>query len=100
MGGQCDTVEGNGPQGMSQVLPANGFNNMVNTAILRQRVNLVSPVPFKPVDAPIGTERFSQRQFFITARRHKNFCTVCFGDLQREDCDTTSALHQHRLSGT
>jgi hypothetical protein len=39
-------MNGNGAQGMLQVLPANGFNNMVDAAILRQRRVFSAQSPF------------------------------------------------------
>ena len=88
-----------GAQGMPQVLPTNGFNNMVNAAIVCQFVYPFSPVAFKPVDAIIGAELFGPRQFFIASRRDKNLRPLRFGNLQSEYRHTARALHQHRLSG-
>ena len=35
-----------GSQGMFQIFPAHGFNNMVNAAIFSQRQYLLNPVAF------------------------------------------------------
>ena len=57
----------NGAQGMSQILPANGFNNMIDAAIGGQFVNSFRPITFEPVYPMIGAKLFSPRQFFITS---------------------------------
>ena len=88
-----------GAQGMPQVLPANGFNDVVDAAIVRQFVYPFSPVAFKPVDAIIGAELFGPRQFFITSRGDKHLCALRFGNLQSEYRHTARALHQYRLPG-
>ena len=77
-------MNGNGAQGMSQVLPTHGFNNMVDAAILRERQRIFCPVAFQPVDALAGPQLFGPRQFFITPRRNNNFCAVRFCYLQSE----------------
>ena len=77
-------MNGNGAQGMSQVLPTHGFDNMVDAAILRQCQRIFSPVAFQSVDALAGPQLFGPRQFFITSRGDKHLCAVRFCYLQSE----------------
>ena len=77
-------MNGNGAQGVLQVLAPHGFNNMVDAAILRQRQRLFSPVAFQAVDALAGPQLFGPRQFFITSRGDKHLCAVRFCYLQSE----------------
>lgn len=70
-------VNGNGAQGMLQVLSPHGFDNMVDAAILRERQGIFSPVTFQPVDDLAGAQ-FGQRQFFIAPRGDKHLCAVRF----------------------
>lgn len=87
-----------GAQGMPQVLPANGFNDVVDAAIVRQFVYPFSPVAFKPVDAIIGAELFGPRQFSSLPDVTKPL-PLRFGNLQSEYRHTARALHQYRLPG-
>lgn len=92
------TMNGNGSQGMPQVLPADGFDNMVDTAIVGQLIYLFRPVAFEPVNAVIGTELFGLRQLFIAAGGDKNLCPLRFCNLQSEYRDPSGALTGRRVN--
>ncbi len=92
-------MNGNGAQGVLQVLAPHGFDNMVDAAILRQRQRLFSPVAFQAVDALAGPQLFGQRQLFIAPGRNNDLCAVRFCDLQGENRHAARSLYQHRLPG-
>ena len=41
-------------QGIDQIAAANGFDNMIDTAILRQLIDRLHPIPLQAVNAVIG----------------------------------------------
>ena len=65
------SVNGNGAQGMLQSSPPSGFNDMVDAAILRQRLGIFAPVPllsaglmppgWRPVFVPAASFHHSPR---------------------------------------